>query len=79
MLVRFHAVAIAAAFLLAVSGPCFAGKRTNQMSDANGIAKAQSRPIKSKSSAIHRYKDDPYLYGREPDPYALGVNWPKGA
>ena len=76
---RFHAVAIAAGLLLAVSGPSFAAKRANQMSDANGIFKRQSRPIKSRNSAIHQYRDDSYSYGREPDPYAPGVNWPKGA
>ena len=78
---RFHAVAIAAGLLLAVSGPSFAAKRANQVSDANGIVKRQPRPIKSQNSTIHQYqfRDDPYSYGREADPYAPGVNWPKGA
>jgi hypothetical protein len=69
---RFHVVAIAAGLLLAVSGPSFAAKRTLQKSDAGNTAKSQSRAIKSSGSAIRPYS-------RDPDPYAPGVNWPKGA
>ena len=76
---RFHVVAIAAALLLAVSGPSFAAKR---ISDTKSAVKSQSRATKSSGSAIRpsRYPyRDPYPYGRDPDPYAPGVNWPKGA
>ena len=69
---RFHVVAIAAGLLLAVSGPSFAAKRTLQKPDAGSAAKSQSRAIKSSGSVIHPYS-------RDPDPYAPGVNWPKGA
>jgi hypothetical protein len=73
---RFQVVAIAAALLLAVSGPSFAAKR---MSDTKSAVKSQSRATKSSGSAIHPYSRDPYPYSRDPDPYAPGVNWPKGA
>jgi hypothetical protein len=64
---RFHVVAIAAGLLLAVSGPTFAAKRTLQKSDTKSAVKLQSRAAKF-----------PYPYSRD-DPYAPGVNWPKGA
>ena len=72
---RFHAVAIAAGLVLAVSGPSFAAKRT---SDAKSAVKSQSRATKSGDSAIRPYSRYPYPYSRDPDPYAPGVNWPKG-
>jgi hypothetical protein len=59
-------VAIAAGLLLAVSGPSFAAKRTHQKSDTTGTGESQSRAAKS-----------PYTDIR--DPYAPGVNWPKGS
>ena len=74
--IRFQVVAIAAALLLAVSGPSFAAKR---MSDTKSAVKSQSRATKSSGSAIRPYSRDPYTYSRDPDPYAPGVNWPKGA
>ena len=64
---RFHVVAIAAGLLLAVSGPSFAAKRTLQKSETKSAVKSQSRAVKF-----------PYPYSRD-DPYAPGVNWPKGA
>jgi hypothetical protein len=63
---KFHVVAIAAALLLAVPGPSFAAKRTAQKSDTTSDANSQSRAPKS-----------PNPNGR--DPYAYGVNWPKGS
>jgi len=68
---KFHVVAIAAGLALAVSGPSFAAKRTLQKSDTSGV-KSQSRAIKSNGPAIRPYS-------RDPDPYAYGVNWPKGS
>ena len=68
---RFHVVAIAAGLLLAVSGPSFAAKRTLQKSDTESAVKSQSR-------AIRPHIRDPHPYSRD-DPYAPGVNWPKGA
>ena len=69
---RFHVVVIAAGLLLAVSGPSFAAKRTTlQKPDAGSTVKSQSRATKSSGSAIRPYS-------RDPDPYAPGVNWPKG-
>jgi hypothetical protein len=76
---RFHVVAIAAGLLLAVSGPSFAAKRTLQKPDAGFTAKSQSRAIKSSGAAIRPYSRDSYPHSRDPDPYAPGVNWPKGA
>jgi hypothetical protein len=73
---RFQVVAIAAALLLAVSGPSFAAKR---MSDTKSGVKSQSRATKSSGSVIRPHSRDPYPYSRDPDPYAPGVNWPKGA
>jgi hypothetical protein len=73
---RFQVVAIAAALLLAVSGPSFAAK---QMSDTKSAVKSQSRATKSSGSVIRPHSRDPYPYSRDPDPYAPGVNWPKGA
>ena len=73
---RFHAVAIAAGLLLAVSGPSFAAKR---MSDTKGAVKSQSPSTKFGGSAIRPYSRDPYPYSRDPDPYARGVNWPKSS
>ena len=72
---RFHALAIAAGLLLAVSGPSFAAKRTLQKSDTKSTVKSQSHAIKSSGSAIRPYSRDAYPYGRD-DPYAPGVNWP---
>ena len=72
---RFQVVAIAAALLLAVSGPSFAAKR---MSDTKSAVKSKSSAAESSDSAIRPYSRDPYPYGRD-DPYAPGVNWPKGA
>ena len=69
---RFHVVAIAAGLLLAVSGPSFAAKRTLQKSDTKSTVKSHSRAIKSNGPAIRPYS-------RDPDPYAYGVNWPKGS
>jgi hypothetical protein len=69
---RFHAVAIVAGLVLAVSGPSFAAKR---MSDTKSAVKSQSRATESSGSAIRPYSRDPYPYGRD-DPYAPGVNWP---
>ena len=71
---RFHVVAIAAGLLLAVSGPSFAAKRTLQKSDTKSAVKSQSRATKFP----YPYSRDPYPYSRD-DPYAPGVNWPKGA
>jgi hypothetical protein len=73
---RFQVVAIAAALLLAVSGPSFAAKR---MSDTKSAVKSQSRATKPSGSVIRPHSRDPYPYSRDPDPYAPGVNWPKGA
>ena len=64
---RFHVVAFVTGFLLAVSGPSFAAKRTT---DTKSAVKSQSRETKSSGSAIRPYS-------RAPDPYAPGVNWPK--
>jgi hypothetical protein len=64
---RFHVVAIAAGLLLAISGPSFAAK---QQSDTKSAVKSQPRATKSSGSAIRPY-------GRDQDPYAPGVNWPK--
>ena len=69
---RFHVVLIAAGLLLAVSGPSFAAKRTLQKSDTKSTVKSQSHAIKSNGPAIRPYSGDP-------DPYAYGVNWPKGS
>src|SRR5215470_698256 len=69
---RFHVVAIAAGFLLAVSGPSFAAKRAVQKSDTKSTVESQSRAIKPNGPAIRSYS-------RDPDPYAYGVNWPKGS
>ena len=66
---RFHVVAIATGLLLAVSEPSFAAKRTLQKSDTKGAVKSQSG---ASGSAIRPYS-------RDPDPYARGVNWPKGS
>ena len=71
---RFHVVAIAAGLLLAVSGPSFAAKRTLQKSETKSAVKSQSRAAKFP----YPYSRDPYPYSRD-DPYAPGVNWPKGA
>jgi hypothetical protein len=68
MMTRFYIVAIAAGLLLAISGPSFAAKRTLHISDTKGAVKLQSRAAKF-----------PYPYSRDPDPYAPGLNWPKGA
>jgi hypothetical protein len=72
---RFRVTAIAAALLLTFSAPSLAAKRTSHTKDT---PKLQSRAIKPNGSAI-RPHSDPYPYSREPDPYAPGVNWPKGA
>ncbi len=65
---RFHAVAIAAGLLLALSGPSLAAKRT---------AKSQASATKSSGSANRPYSRDQYPRSRDSDPYAPGVNWPK--
>ena len=75
---RFNVVAIAAGLLLAISGPSFAAKRTLQKSVTKSTVKSQSHEINSSGSAIRPYSRDPYPYSRD-DPYAPGVNWPKGA
>ena len=75
----FRIAAIVVGISLAISGASFAAKRTIQTSDAKDIVKPRSRAIKSSGSAIHPHSYDPYSYGRDPDPYAPGVNWPKGA
>jgi len=77
----FHVVTIAAGLLLAVSEPGFAAKRA---SDTQTTAKSKSHVTKSSRSAIRPYSRslygrEPYPYSRDPDPYAPGVNWPKGA
>jgi len=69
---KVHVLAVAAGLLLAISGPSIAAKPTLQKTDAKSVAKSQSRATKSGGSAIHPYS-------RDPDPYAPGVNWPKGA
>jgi hypothetical protein len=69
---RFHALAIAAGLLLALSQPSFAAKR---LSDTKTAVKSHSRAAESKASAIRPYSRDQYPYGRD-DPYAPGVNWP---
>ena len=67
---RFQVAAIAAGLLLALSGPSFAAKRKQQNPDATSSEEPQSRSARSP----HR---DPYTDTR--DPYAYGVNWPKGS
>ena len=69
---RFHALAIAAGLLLAVSQSSLAAKR---LSDTKTAGKSQSRAAESKASAIRPNSGDQYPYGRD-DPYAPGVNWP---
>jgi len=69
---KVHVLAVAAGLLLAVTGPGIAAKRTHQKADAKSAAKSQSRATKSGGAAIRPYS-------RDPDPYAPGVNWPKGA
>jgi hypothetical protein len=39
--------------------------------------KSQSGTTNSNRLAIRRYGRDPHPYGRDHDPYAYGVNWPK--
>ena len=70
---RFRAVAIASGLLLAVSGPGFAAKRS---SHAKGAVKSQSRATSTRGPAIRPYSS-PHPFGRDYDPYAPGVNWPK--
>jgi hypothetical protein len=70
---RFQVAAIAAGLLLAVSGPSFAAKRTHQKSDTKTTGQSQPRAAKSRSPSNR----DPNIDNR--DPYAYGVNWPKGA
>jgi hypothetical protein len=70
---RFHVVAIASGLLLAVSGSGLAAKRT---SDTKGAVKSQSRATSTRGPAIRPY-GNPHPYGRDYDPYAPGVNWPK--
>ena len=73
---KYHSVAIAAGFLLAVSGPSFAAKR---MSTKSGVKSqfraAQFGSAETSGSATRPYERNPYLYDRD-DPYAPGVNWP---
>lgn len=69
---KIHVLAVAAGLLLAVSGPSIAAKRTLQKSDPKSAAKSQSRATKSGGSTVRPYS-------RDPDPYAPGVNRPKGA
>lgn len=52
---RFHALAIAAGLLLALSQPSFAAKR---LSDTKTAVKSQSRAAESKASAIRPYSRD---------------------
>jgi hypothetical protein len=66
MMTRFYVAAVAAALLLALSGPGFAAKRTaNTKSAAHA---AESRSFTNSSSVVRPYDRD--------DPYAPGVNWP---
>ena len=67
-------MAITGGLLLAVSGPSVAAKR---MSDTKSAVKSQSRATQSSGSAIRPYSRDPHPFGRDYDPYAYGVNWPK--
>jgi hypothetical protein len=76
---RFHVVAVAAGLLLAVSGPSFAAKRALQKSGVKSAEKSQSRAINSNGRTIRPRSRDPYPTMPDPDPYAYGVNWPKGA
>jgi hypothetical protein len=61
-------LAIAAALLLALSGPGFAAKRTS--GTKSGVTSQSSAGV-SGGSAIRPYGGD-----RRDDPYAPGVNWP---
>ena len=61
---RFHALAIAAGLLLAVSQPSFAAKRGVVRHEECRRNLAVSRS-KSKASAIRPYSRDQYPYGRE--------------
>jgi hypothetical protein len=72
-----QAAAIAAGLLLVGSTASFAAKRTTQKPDR--IEKLQPRAITPNGSTFRLQRRDPYPYGRDPDPYAPGVNWPKGA
>ncbi|HZP68565.1 MAG TPA: hypothetical protein VFB29_01360 [Pseudolabrys sp.] len=75
--------ALAAALLLAVSGPALAAKR---MSGTKGTAQSQSEAASTGATharpAVRRMNRDPYAYSPAPnrydrdDPYAPGVNWP---
>ena len=76
---KAHIVALAAGLSVAISGPSFAAKRTLQKSDTKSTVKSHSRAIRSNGSAIRPHSRDPYPSSRDPDPYAYGVNWPKGA
>lgn len=62
---RIFVLAIVATAMLTVSGPSFAAKRTLQNSHMTSAVKSQPRAGE-------------LPYGRD-DPYAPGVNWPKGA
>jgi len=70
---------IAVGLLITISGPSFAAKRIIQTSDSKRTERSQPRTIRSSGSAVHPNSNDPYSDSRNPDPYAFGVNWPKGA
>ena len=75
MTIRFQVVAIAAGLLLAMSGSSLAAKRT---SGAKGAVKSQSQSrATTPRGSTNRYMPDPHPFGRDYDPYAYGVNWPK--
>ena len=78
---RIDVAALAAVLLLATSDSSFAVtkvlKKYSNMAQPNRSANSDS--------GLRSYGRDPYSYGRDnpyanwPDPYAPGVNWPKGA
>jgi len=76
---RSYIGVIAIGLLLALSGPSFAAKRIIQTSDTKSTERSEPRTIRSSRSAVHPKSNDPYPDSRNPDPYAFGVNWPKGA
>lgn len=63
---RFYALAIAAGFLLAITEPSLATKRT---SGTKAASESQSHAVRSQPSTIRPYPN-------RDDPYAYGVNWP---
>jgi hypothetical protein len=47
--------------------------------NTNSAVKSQSRATNSNGSAIRQNGRSPHPYGRDYDPYAPGVNWPKAS